>query len=174
VRASGVTFHRLQPEGAHGTQGAHLHVEPLGAGAASLEVRPAAPTWTVAAPTPAQEAVTRLRQAAMAGEVGAQLELADVYDRGRAAPKDLVAAYVWAATASENARANPAERGTAVQHLVALTAKMTVADIRRAHQFTQARDASACSASGLAESAVLVLGPGPLARDGDASPSCLD
>jgi TPR repeat protein len=168
-----VAFRRLLPEGAHGTQGPHLHVEPQGAGAASPGVRPAGPAWTVAAPTPAEAAVTRLRQAAVAGDVGAQLALADVYEQGRAAPKDLVAAYVWAATASENGRASPAERGTAAQHLAALRAKMAAADVRRAHQFSQARDASACAAADSAESTVLVLGPErPVGDDGE--PSCLE
>lgn len=156
--ASRGQFRRLLPEGAHGTQGAHLHVEPLmsGLGGGGGRARPAAPEWLVAAPTPAELAVTRLRQAAMAGDVGAQLALADVYAQGRAAPQDLVAAYVWASAASESA--DPDGRKGASLRLAALAAKMRPEDMRRALLFAERRaDPSSCEPAA-SDAAVVVLG----------------
>jgi TPR repeat protein len=158
LRASGTPFRRLLPEGAHGSQGAHLHLEPLIPGLPSGAPRAAAPEWLVAAPTPAEQAVTRLRQAAVMGEVGAQLALADAYENGHAVPKDLVAAYVWAAAASESERADQGERKLASARLVALAGKMRPEDMRRARQFAGARDLDRCGSPASQDAPVIVLG----------------
>lgn len=154
--ASRGQFRRLLPEGAHGTQGAHLHLEPLTAGAGGRRAA-SGPEWLVAAPTPAEQAVTRLRQAAMGGDVAAQLALADAYEQGRAAPRDLVAAYVWANAASEGA--DPEVRKRASLRLAALAAKMPPEDMRRAQLFAQGRaDSGGCETLTTSDSAVVVLG----------------
>jgi hypothetical protein len=174
LRASGAAFRRLLPEGAHGGQGPHLHLEPLVSSNESHETRPSAPTWTVAAPTPAEEAVTRLRRAAMAGEVGAQLALAVTYEEGRATPRDLIAAYVWSAAASENRSANLAQQQAASRRLATLAAKMTAADVRRARTFSKARDTSECVPPDRDESTVFVLSPETSATDGGGKTGCLE
>ncbi|HKR90093.1 MAG TPA: hypothetical protein VJS38_18140 [Phenylobacterium sp.] len=160
--ASRGQFRRLLPEGAHGTQGAHLHVEPLiaGLGAGGRRGGPPAPEWLVAAPTPAEQAVTRLRQAALAGDVTAQLALADVYEQGRAAPRDLVAAYVWANAASEST--DPEARRLASPRLAALAAKMRPEEMHRAEMFAQRTAAAGgCETFTTSDSAVVVLGVDP-------------
>lgn len=162
--ASHAQFRRLFPEGAHGSQGPHLHLEPLAPGLGGGRARPPGLEWLVAAPTPAEEAVTRLRLAALAGEVGAQLALADAYEQGRAVPKDLVSAYVWADAASQSA--DPDQRKLAVERLAGLSARMRPQDIRRAQLF--ARRSAVCSSSTAPDTAVVVLGVG----EGAVEPGC--
>jgi hypothetical protein len=154
--ASRGEFRRLLPEGAHGTQGAHLHVEPLISGAGARRAVHAAPEWTVAAPTPAELALTQLRQAAIAGQMGAQLALASAYEQGRAVPKDLVAAYVWATAATDSQ--DPEERRGAAERLTVLAAKMRPDEMRRAQMFAQRRDFNGCDSSVASETTVVVLG----------------
>lgn len=166
--ASRGQFRRLLPEGAHGTQGPHLHIEPLIAGAGAGGRRLAAPEWLVAAPTPAEQAVTRLRQAAMAGDVAAQLALAEVYEDGRVAPKDLVAAYVWAGAAGASERADPEERRLASERLAALAARMRPEDLRRANLFARQEGGDGCAQGAAVDSGVVVLGVAVGAAPGEA------
>lgn len=111
----------------------------------------------VAAPTPAEQAVTRLREAALTGEVGAQLALADAYEQGRAVPKDLVAAYVWADAASGSERADPEQRRLATTRLAALSAKLRPEDMQRARLFAR-RVVDRCNPPAMPDAAVVVLG----------------
>ena len=167
--ASRGQFRRLLPEGAHGTQGAHLHVEPLIPGSGDgRRAGPAAPEWLVAAPTPAELALTQLRQAAIAGQPGAQLALANAYEQGRAVPRDLVAAYAWASAAAGSPDLE--ERSGATERLAVLATKMRPEEMRRAQLFAQRRDFNGCDSSVASETAVVVLGV-----DGatNGNPDCL-
>jgi hypothetical protein len=158
LRASSVPFRRLFPEGAHGTQGAHLHFEPLAPGLAGASSRRPMVEWLVAAPTPAEEAVTRLRQAALAGDVEAQLQLATAYYQGKGAPRDLVSAYVWMAAVSTSEAADPAVRQQARAELAGLAAQMKADDLRRARQFARAGEGTNCAPRAAEDGPVLMLG----------------
>jgi hypothetical protein len=160
LRAAGVGYRRLMPKGAHGTQGPHLHFEPLGpwgAGRSAMAGRRPGLQWTVAAPTAAEAAVTRLREAAVEGDHAAQLELARMYELGVGAHRDPIAAYVWASAAS--ASAVTAEERTAAQaRLSRLATQMSAADLTRAQRFARASAADACAApSNEVESVVILL-----------------
>lgn len=156
LRASGISFRRLLPEGPHGTQGAHLHLEPLAPGLLSRAPHTAGIEWVVTATTPAEMAVTRLREAAVAGDVDAQLQLAEAYEQGRAAPRDLVAAFVWTAAAGEGVKDDG--RKLVAQRLAALSAKMSAEELSRARRFMRAQE-EACREESSEEGPILVLAP---------------
>jgi len=168
--ASRGQFRRLLPEGAHGTQGSHLHLEPLAPGSGRGRARSPGLEWLVAAPTPTELAVTRLRQAALAGDAAAQLALAQAYEQGQGAPKDLVAAYVWADQASDSA--DPEARRLAIRQLAALAGRMRPEDRRRAQLFAQREGAGACARETMTDSVVVVLAVEPAAALQPAEPGC--
>jgi TPR repeat protein len=95
IRKSGVAFHRLFPEGAHGTQGAHLHVEPFLAKLRDAiwrrdgqAVARAAPTRMASPANDRAEALSLLRSAATRGDVCAQGALEKGMGDGEAAARN--------------------------------------------------------------------------------------
>jgi hypothetical protein len=134
LRRSGLHVGRLLPESAHGSQGPHLHIEPVpGAGSAAAASRPTI-AWTVVEPTPAEAAANRLHEAAAEGDAASQLQLAEIDAQGRGVPRDLRGAYFWAAQASANSGADTATRSAAGRLLETLSRTMSredVADARR-------------------------------------------
>jgi hypothetical protein len=139
LRLAGAPFRTIFPEAAHGSQGAHLHVDPYSGllGKAGAYRAPGLP-WLVADPTPAQQAVTRLREAALQGDADAQLQLGRIYAEGRIERRDLVEAYVWTALAAANDTADEATRAQARRALDTLTRTMKPEDLLDAGQFVQA------------------------------------
>ena len=170
LRRAGAPF-KLLAEGAHGGQGAHLHLE-IPTDAQRAARRPPGLEWVVADPTPAQLAVTQLRREAEQGRADAQLRLGQIYAQGRATAKDLLGAYVWTALAASNGGADPATRGEAERQLATLARTMRPEDVAQARRFVAAPSVGAqsadCEAKGVtgAHAAVLLIGPlGP-------QPSC--
>lgn len=166
LRRAGAPF-RILAEGAHGGQGAHLHLE-IPTDSKGAPVRPPGLEWTVADPTPAQLAMSELRREAEQGRADAQLRLGQIYAQGRVAPKDAVGAYVWTALAASNDAADPATRGEAERALAALATSMRPQDIAQARRFVSAPLTGAgrmdCQAKGVTGAPVLLIGPlGPQA-----------
>jgi len=125
LRMAGVSFRTLLPEGAHGTQGPHLHLEPHGFGL--TPGRRGAPrfNWTVAETTAAEAELNRLQARGEQGDADAQLRLGQAFASGRNAPPDLIAAYVWTALAASNVVTEPLTRREADEGLAQLTRRMT-------------------------------------------------
>ncbi|HEX5261882.1 MAG TPA: hypothetical protein VFW13_00030 [Phenylobacterium sp.] len=173
LRRAGAPF-KLLAEGAHGGQGAHLHLE-IPTDAQRAARRPPGREWVVADPTPAQLAVTKLRREAEQGRADAQLRLGQVYAEGRSAPKDPVGAYVWTALAASNAAADPVTRGDAERALATLTRTMRPQDIAQARRFVASPGASTadCEATPVG-GPVLLVGPrgpeAPCVGSGAGSP----
>jgi hypothetical protein len=142
LRESNAPFSRYFPEGAHGTQGAHLHLEPHGAdlSGAAIPTRRLPTVYTVVDPTPAELAFARLRAAASDGDAAIQLQVARAYAEGRGAPRDRVPAFIWTAMAASNETASPGIRREAEQALAALARSMTVSEVERARRFVRAGD----------------------------------
>ncbi|WP_332769654.1 hypothetical protein [Phenylobacterium sp.] len=134
LRRAGAPFATIFPEGRHGTQGPHLHLDPHSGGRGGGGAAPGLP-WVVAALTPAQVEVNRLHDQAIDGDGAAQLALGEVYAQGRLARKDPIDAYVWTALAASNDGADAAVRAQAERTLAALTARMTAADLEDARRF---------------------------------------
>ncbi|MES2895023.1 MAG: hypothetical protein V4759_03255 [Pseudomonadota bacterium] len=136
LRRAGAPFATIFPEGRHGTQGPHLHLDPHsgGRGGGGGGAAPGLP-WVVAALTPAQMEVSRLHDAALDGDGAAQLALGEVYAEGRLARRDPIDAYVWTALAAANDEADGAVRARAQGALAALTARMSAADLEDARRF---------------------------------------
>ena len=157
LRHSGAPFRRIFAEGAHGSQGAHLHLEPFTldlSGARSLAA--AGPPWTVSEATPAQVVLANLRSLAQGGDAQAQLRLGVAYAEGKLAPRDLVAAYVWTAAAGANPSADQASRHDAQQILGQIAPHMRPDEMAQAQRFA---GPSACApAASEHGSAVVVLG----------------
>jgi TPR repeat protein len=120
LRHSGMAFRRLFPEGLHGTQGPHLHVEPyltgfashstpasLGGAAllnasfsvASIGDPPASPAGQTAAEN-YDAAATWFRRAAAQGQAGAAFNLGLMFEEGTGVPKDRSVAAHWYQTAA--------------------------------------------------------------------------
>jgi len=157
LRAAGVPFDTLFPEGAHGTQGAHLHIEPVSLGARGGARRSGAVLWTVSDPTPAERAVAGLHEQSERGDGYAQLRLGRTYSQGRDVSKDLIAAYVWTAMAASNGAADPATRGEAAQDLAALTRRMKADELDQARRFVQTPGQAADCAAGPPRGGVPIL-----------------
>lgn len=138
LRRAGAPFRLLLPEGAHGTQGAHLHVEPAAPGLAGAPAGPPTVRWRVSDPTPAEQALIALHDRSARGEAAAQLRLGRIYADGRGAAKDPVAAYVWTAMAASNAAADGDQRREAQRRLAELTTRMKPDEIVRAARFVGA------------------------------------
>ena len=155
LRSAGAPFRTLFAEGAHGTQGPHLHVEPF-----TVDLRTAGPrapqtVWIVENPTPAQQALILLHDRAAQGEADAQLRLGRIYAEGREAPRDLVAAFVWTALAAASPAADPATRSDAERGLAVLARNMRADDLAQARRFAGGRaDCGAPSGGGT----ILVVG----------------
>lgn len=153
LQRAGAPFRRYLPKGTHGTQGPHLHIEPHAIGLGQAGSSPARPqsVYFVNDPTPAERALAALHAEAVSDQAAAQLALGEAYAQGRAAPRDLVAAYVWTALAATNGAAEPVTRDEATQALSALAARMTAEEVARAHRFARPGgdgDASAGCGSG--------------------------
>lgn len=132
LRGAGAPFRTIFAEGAYGTQGAHLHVDPYsGPGKGPPPGLP----WIVAAPTPEQQMLIALHAEADAGSPDAQLELGRLYAEGKAAPRNLVEAYVWTAFAAANPEAEPAARARAAEGLAVLGKTMSPDEFADARQF---------------------------------------
>jgi hypothetical protein len=178
LRAAGVPFDTLFPEGAHGTQGAHLHIEPVSLGRGGR--RSGAVMWTVSDPTPAERAIAGLHEQSERGDGDAQLRLGRTYAQGRTVSKDLIAAYVWTAMAASNGAADPATRSEATQDLAALTRKMKADELDQARRFVQPPAQAAAGtdcAAGLPRGGVPILlvgsgAPQLLTNTADAKASC--
>jgi len=139
LRRAGAPFRKYFPEGRHGTQGAHLHLEPhsFSLDGAGPLTRTLPSVYAVVDPTPAERAFARLHAEASEDDADAQLLVGQAYAQGRATPRDLVAAFVWTALAASNDAAEPATRSEAEQTLSVLVANMTEAQIARARRFAR-------------------------------------
>ena len=135
LRRAGAPFRTIFPEGAHGSQGAHLHIDPYPKGADGKAAGPPPVLWKVANPTPAQQALIALHARAQGDEGPAQLELGRIYAEGKTAPRNLVEAYVWTALAATNDAAQPQIRLEAQQNLGDITAAMNPDDLANARRF---------------------------------------
>lgn len=135
LRRAGAPFRTIFPEAAHGSQGPHLHLDPYDRAAGGL-FSPPGLRWTVADPSPADQALAALRAEATRGQGEAQLRLGEIYAQGRR--EDRVEAYVWTALAAANAAAEPATRLVAQGALDALAATMSPQDVADARRFAPA------------------------------------
>jgi TPR repeat protein len=157
LRSAGAPFRLLLAEGAHGTQGAHVHVEPGAVGARAAGLGPPAVRWTVSDPTPAEQALIALHDRSARGDAEAQLRLGRLYAEGRGAPRDLVAAVVWTGLAAANRSADQGQRQGAERLLAELAGKMKPDELARARRFVGApADAAGCGAPRLAGFVVLI------------------
>ena len=135
LRATATLFRVVLPEGAHGDQGPHLHLEPAGAGLAAASGAPQV-RWFVVDPTPQELAITEMRTLALQGEASAQLRLGLAYAQGgRGARQDLLGAYVWTAAASANPAADTGVRQEASRALASLEGRMKPDELARARRF---------------------------------------
>jgi hypothetical protein len=173
LRMAGVSFRTLLPEGAHGTQGPHLHLEPHG-----FDFGPAkggAPRfrWTVAETTPAEAELNRLQDRGELGDADAQLRLGQAYASGRGAPRDLIAAYIWTALAASNASDDALVRAEADRALPLIARQMTVDERLQAKAFVRSSEAanSRCRSEGL-YIAVPILVSSQTGDAGPAAPTC--
>ena len=141
LRRSGAPFRTVFAEGAHGSQGPHLHLEPASTDFQSADhASPALPSvYFISDPTPAERALARLHSDALDGRAEAQLRLGQAYAQGSGAPRDLVAAYVWIAAAASNGAAEEPTRRTATQALAALGGRMTAGQVADARRFARPR-----------------------------------
>jgi len=143
LRQANAPFRKYFPEGAHGTQGAHLHLEPHAfdlSGAAAAPTRRLPSVYAVVDPTPAELAFARLYSEASDGDAAVQLQVARAYAEGRGAPRDRVPAFIWTAMAASNETASPEIRREAEQALAALARSMTASEVERARRFVRAGD----------------------------------
>ena len=170
LRRAGAPF-RLLAEGAHGTQGPHLHVEPSSADFKAGGSRPPGVEWLVKDATPAEQRVIALHARSEQGDADAQLRLGRLYAQGRDAPKDLIAAFVWTALAAANAQADAATRADAARLLAELAGTMRPQDLAQARRFASA-PAAPVACGGLQDGGlVLVIGPDrPRPGTGSAEP----
>jgi hypothetical protein len=172
LREADAPFRKYFPEGAHGTQGAHLHLEPhafdlSGAGAAPA-TRRLPSVYRLVNPTPAELAFARLHAAASEGDAALQLQVARAYAEGRGVPRDRVPAFIWTATAATNETASPQVRRDAEEALALLARSMTRPEIERARLFVRVGDGpGACAAQPM--SIVLRWGGGTAEPTGDCA-----
>lgn len=163
LRQANAPFRKYFAEGAHGTQGAHLHLEPhaldLSGAAAGTATRRMPSVYVLVDPTPAELAFARLHAAASEGDAALQLQVARAYAEGRGVPRDRVPAFIWTATAATNETASPEVRRDAERALALLTRSMTPPEIERARRFVRVGDEpETCTAQPI--SIVLRLGGG--------------
>jgi hypothetical protein len=161
LRRAGAPFKRLLAEGAHGTQGPHLHLEPYGT---DLRAAPAGPpllAWSVKAATPAEQALIVLHDRSARGDAAAQLQLGQIYAAGSGAPRDPVAAFVWTAQAASNGAADEATRRDAGRALAELAGTMRPDDLALARRFVTDPAAPAGCGGAYGGGLILVIGPGP-------------
>lgn len=144
LRQANAPFRRYFAEGAHGTQGAHLHLEPhaldLSGAAAAPVTRRLPSVYVMVEPTPAELAFARLHAAASEGDADLQLQVARAYAEGRGVPRDRVPAFIWTAMAATNETASPEVRRDAERALALLTRSMTPAEVERARRFVRVGD----------------------------------
>jgi hypothetical protein len=144
LREANAPFRKYFAEGAHGTQGAHLHLEPhaldLSGGSAAPATRRLPSVYRLVDATPAELAFTRLHAAASQGDAALQLQVARAYADGRGVPRDRVPAFIWTATAATNGTASPDVRRDAELALARLARSMTPAEIERARLFVRVGD----------------------------------
>jgi hypothetical protein len=161
LRRAGAPF-RMLAEGAHGTQGPHLHVEPGSAGGKAASRRAPGVEWLVKDATPAEQRVIALHDRSEQGDADAQLRLGRLYAQGREAPKDPIAAFVWTALAAGNATADDATRADAARLLAEFAASMKPQDLAQARRFVEAPTdrVTRPACSGLQDGGIiLVIGP---------------
>jgi hypothetical protein len=157
LRQAGAPFYKLFPEGAHGTQGPHLHVEPYSLDLKTAAARSPGIRWMVADPTPAEQAINLLHAQSAQGQADAQLRLGQVYAAGRGTARDLIAAFVWTSLAASNSEADPATRRDAEIALAALTRTMKPDDLSQARQFVRDPSDPARCGSGSVPGGVPIL-----------------
>jgi hypothetical protein len=161
LRRAGAPF-RLLAEGAHGTQGPHLHVEPWSADLKAGGRRAPGVEWLVKDATPAEQRVIALHARSEQGDADAQLRLGRLYAEGRDALKDPIAAFVWTALAAANAQADNATRADAAGLLAELAGAMKPQDLAHARRFASApSDPAAPAACGGPQDGGLILVIGP-------------
>ena len=164
LRTSGAPFRKILAEGTHGTQGAHLHLEPFSIDFSGIpSIAAAGPAWTVSDVTPAQQALARLRAAASGGDGMSQLRLGAAYAEGRMAPRDLVAAYVWTAMAGANPASDESVKRDSEKVLALIAPHMDPEDIARARRFVRPQ---VCGAAEPEAAAPVVLIGAPAACAG--------
>lgn len=176
LRMAGVSFRTLLPEGAHGTQGPHLHLEPHGFG--QTPGRRGAPrfNWTVAETSAADAELNLLQARGEQGDADAQLRLGQALASGRNVRTDLIAAYAWTALAASNPVAEPVIRREAEESLDQLTRRMTKDDRLHAQAIARSSKGSAACESDSLYTAVPIYisgqtdGPGITADCAGAGP----
>jgi len=92
LRRSGVKFRRLFPEGLHGDQGPHLHVEPE---AASVEAMAFHFPGSDSPASTYEEALGLLRRAALQGSAEAEYDLGQMYEKGLGTSRNAAIAGYW-------------------------------------------------------------------------------
>ena len=175
LRMAGASFRTLLPEGAHGSQGPHLHLEPHGFDLGAAPRGAPRFRWTVAETTPAEAELNRLQARGEQGDADAQLRLGQAYASGRGAARDLIAAYVWTALAAQNAAGSPSTRSEAERGLALVARHMSAEERQQAQAF--GRNAQDPGASGRCRPeslyiAVPILVSGKSGAEGPAPLSC--
>ncbi len=162
LRAAGAPFRTIFAEGAYGSQGAHLHIDPY-AGAAGGRRGPVT-RWVVANLTPEQIAANEIYYEATQGNPDAQLELGHAYAEGRGETRDLIAARVWTAMAAANPDGEPELRAAAERFLGELDRRLKPDQIAYARKFAP----QGCAALADGPTMVVMAGFDPPA----AAPAC--
>jgi hypothetical protein len=139
LRKANAPFRTIFPEGRHGSQGAHLHIDPYAGGRSVASHEPPGIPWRVANPTPAQLALAALYERAKQGDAAAQLEFGVLHAQGaKGASQNLVAAYVWTALAAANPASSLEMRTQAEHGLTTLATRMTADEMFDAKLFLPA------------------------------------
>ena len=151
LRQANAPFRKYFAEGAHGTQGAHLHLEPHALDLSGATAGPAArrlpSVYVLVDATPGEQAFARLHAAASEGDATLQLQVARAYAEGRGVPRDRVPAFIWTAMAATNETASPEVRRDAERALALLARSMTPPEVERARRFVRIGNQSeACTA----------------------------
>ncbi len=176
LRRSGAPFRSMFAKGTHGSQGPHLHLEP-----AWIDFRSAGhPTpalqglYFISDPSPAELALATLHSDALEGGADAQLRLGQVYAQAGVAAQDLVAAYVWTASAASNSASEASVRQTATQALTVLSRRMTAEQVADARRFVrppvEVSGPAQCEMGRGPIGIVLLIAP-PKTDPGDACPN---
>ena len=136
LRASKAPLKVIFPEAAHGSEGPHLHVEPI---SINLDAVPGLQA-AKADPERVEQAANWLRSAAAEGNAGAQLWMGRFFARPGAPPAERALANLWFTRAAGNPEADAATRKQAAEAL----AKLKPPELKRA-KATQLALAGRCT-----------------------------
>ena len=133
LRVSKAPLKVIFAEAAHGTEGPHLHVEPV---SISFDTAPARGKAEVTDLSNLEEAANWLRNAAAKGHPGAQLWMGRLYARPGAPAAELALANLWFTRAAANAQADAGTRQEA---------KDALTKLKRTWKPTQLAQGDACA-----------------------------